>query len=210
MGRGLLIASFDFSGVPEDEFNDWYDLEHIPERQNVTGFDLCERWIGVDNNRYSIATYDLDSVKVLQGAEYKNIAYQNLSPWSKRVTGMCDRILRFEGTQIFPGNQVASTKANAILMVAINVDELVEQDFNAWYDEEHIPNLSSVPGVLSARRFKSTGGTHDYVALYHLESEGVTYSEAWSEAINTPWSSKIRPHFKDHIRLLAKRYERFV
>ena len=43
MGRGLLIASFDFSGVPEDEFNDWYDLEHIPERQNVTGFDLCER-----------------------------------------------------------------------------------------------------------------------------------------------------------------------
>ena len=84
MGRGLLIASFDFSGVPEDEFNDWYDLEHIPERQNVTGFDLCERWIGVDNNRYSIATYDLDSVKVLQGAEYKNIAYQNLSPWSKR------------------------------------------------------------------------------------------------------------------------------
>ena len=125
MGRGLLIASFDFSGVPEDEFNDWYDLEHIPERQNVTGFDLCERRIGVDNNRYSIATYDLDSVKVLQGTEYKNIAYQNLSPWSKRVTGMCDRILRFEGTQIFPGNQVASTKANAILMVAINVDELV-------------------------------------------------------------------------------------
>ena len=210
MGRGLLIASFDFSGVPEDEFNDWYDLEHIPERQNVTGFDLCERWIGVDNNRYSIATYDLDSVKVLQGSQYKNIAYQNLSPWSKRVTGMCDRILRFEGTQIFPGKQLAPTEANAILVVAINVDEVVEKDFNAWYNEEHIPNLSSVPGVLSARRFKSADGTHDYVALYHLESEGVTYSEAWSEAIDTPWSSKIRPHFRDHIRLLAKRYERRV
>jgi len=210
MGRGLLIASFDFSGVPEDEFHDWYDFEHIPERQNVTGFDLCERWIGVDNNRYSIATYDLDSVKVLQGSQYKNIAYQNLSPWSKRVTGMCDRILRFEGTQIFPGEQLAPTEANAILMVAINVDEVVEKDFNAWYNEEHIPNLSSVPGVLSARRLKSAGGTHDYVALYQLASARVTYSEAWSEAIDTPWSSKIRPHFRDHIRLLAKRYERLV
>lgn len=210
MGRGLLIASFDFSGAPEDEFHDWYDLEHIPERQNVTGFDLCERWIGVDNKCHSIATYDLESVKVLQGAEYKNIAYQNLSPWSKRVTGLCDRILRFEGTQISPGNQVAPTEAGAILMVAMNVDELVEHDFNSWYDKEHIPNLSSVGGVLSARRFKSAGGTHDYVALYHLESEDVTYSEAWSKAINTPWSSKIRPHFKDHIRLLAKRYERLV
>ena len=210
MGRGLLIASFDFAGAPEDEFNDWYDLEHIPERQNVTGFDLCERWIGVDNNRHSIATYDLDSVEVLKGVEYKNIAYENLSPWSKRVTGMCDRILRFEGTQILPGNQEAPTEANAILIVAINVDEHVEQNFNSWYDEEHIPNLSSVPGVSSARRFKSVGGTHDYVALYHLESEDITYSEAWSEAINTPWSSNIRPHFRDHVRLLAKRYERLV
>ena len=210
MGRGLLIASFDFAGAPEDEFNDWYDLEHIPERQNVTGFDLCERWIGVDNNRHSIATYDLESVEVLKGVEYKNIAYENLSPWSKRVTGMCDRILRFEGTQILPGNQEAPTEANAILIVAINVDEHVEQNFNSWYDEEHIPNLSSVPGVFSARRFKSVGGTHDYVALYHLESEDITYSEAWSEAINTPWSSNIRPHFRDHVRLLAKRYERIV
>ena len=78
------------------------------------------------------------------------------------------------------------------------------------YNEEHIPNLSSVPGVCSARRFKSAGGTHSYVALYHLESEGITSSKAWSEAINTPWSSKIRPHFKDHIRLLATRYVRRV
>ena len=210
MARGLLIASFDFSDAPEDEFNDWYDLEHIPERQNVTGFDLCERWIGVDNARQSLATYDLGSLEVLRGDEYKNIAYENLSPWSKRVTGMCSRILRFEGTQILPGNQKAPADANAILMVAINVDEGAEKDFNAWYNEEHIPNLSSVPGVCSARRFKSAGGTHSYVALYHLESEDVTSSRDWSEAINTPWSSKIRPHFKDHIRLLATRYERRV
>ena len=188
MARGLLIASFDFSDAPEDEFNDWYDLEHIPERQNVTGFDLCERWIGVDNARQSLATYDLGSLEVLRGDEYKNIAYENLSPWSKRVTGMCSRILRFEGTQILPGNQEAPADANAILMVAINVDQGVEKDFNAWYNEEHIPNLSSVPGVCSARRFKSAGGTHSYVALYHLESEGITSSKAWSEAINTPWS----------------------
>ena len=37
MARGLLIASFDFSDAPEDEFNDWYDLEHIPERKMSQG-----------------------------------------------------------------------------------------------------------------------------------------------------------------------------
>ena len=32
MAKGLLFASFDTSPAQEDEFNDWYDLEHVPER----------------------------------------------------------------------------------------------------------------------------------------------------------------------------------
>jgi hypothetical protein len=38
MAKGVLIAAMDFSNVAEDEFNDWYDTEHIPERQRVPGF----------------------------------------------------------------------------------------------------------------------------------------------------------------------------
>ena len=30
MAKGILIAAMDFSNVSEEEFNDWYDLEHIP------------------------------------------------------------------------------------------------------------------------------------------------------------------------------------
>jgi len=33
MAKGLLLAAFDFSGAHADEFHDWYDLEHIPERR---------------------------------------------------------------------------------------------------------------------------------------------------------------------------------
>jgi hypothetical protein len=46
MGRGLLVAAFDFSTAHADEFNDWYDLEQIPEREAPPGFRACERWIG--------------------------------------------------------------------------------------------------------------------------------------------------------------------
>ena len=49
MNRGLLAVGFDFTNAPADEFNDWYDLEHIPEREAVPGFGACERWISVDN-----------------------------------------------------------------------------------------------------------------------------------------------------------------
>ena len=45
MPKGLLFASFDFSTAHADEFHDWYDLEHIPERLRVPGFINAERWI---------------------------------------------------------------------------------------------------------------------------------------------------------------------
>jgi len=95
-------------------------------------------------------------------------------------------------------------------MVAINVANENENDFNSWYTEEHIPALLTVPGVLSARRYKSNEGTHRYVAIYHLTKPDVTKTDAWSTAIDTPWSSRIRPHFQDRIRILAKKYERAI
>ena len=38
MAKGVLVAAFEYSNVAEDEFNDWYDMEHIPERQRVLRF----------------------------------------------------------------------------------------------------------------------------------------------------------------------------
>jgi len=66
MANGILVPVVDFSGFAEDEFNDWYDLEHIPERQRVPGFLACQRWIGADNPKISVATYELNSVDVLK------------------------------------------------------------------------------------------------------------------------------------------------
>ncbi|MBT6431197.1 MAG: hypothetical protein HOK30_26260, partial [Rhodospirillaceae bacterium] len=107
MAKGLLLAVFNFSNLAADEFHDWYDLEHVPERQAVPGFGLCERWISEDEPNVSVATYDLDSLDVLRGDAYKSIAYDNLSVWSKRVTTTCDLLLRFEGTQMTPGDGAA-------------------------------------------------------------------------------------------------------
>ena len=211
MGRGLLVAALNFSTAHADEFHDWYDLEHIPERQTVPGFGACERWIGDEQPTLSVATYDLDSVDVLRSKAYASIAYGNLSVWSKRVTAMCKRLLRFEGTQIAPGDAAAPEGARALLLNAMNVAPEAEDDFNAWYDQEHLVALAGVPGTLAARRYRSTeasGGTHRYVAIYHLESPDVTRSTAWKAAVDTPWSARVLPHMRDRIRILTHRYVR--
>src|ERR1700721_748706 len=46
MAKGLLFASFNTSPAQEDEFNDWYDTEHVPERMRVPGFLNPQRWSG--------------------------------------------------------------------------------------------------------------------------------------------------------------------
>jgi hypothetical protein len=207
MAKGLLFASFDFSKAQADEFHDWYDLEHIPERQRVPGFLTCERWISEENPKVAVATYDLETVGVLYSPAYLAIGGDNLSVWSKRVTAICDRIMRFEGEQISPGGAVAPAEAGGLLAVSMNVDPVAEHEFNEWYDTEHVPALAAVPGVLCARRYRGTG-ERSYLALYSLTGPDVSRSDAWRKAADTPWTQRMRPHFRDFLRLNCKRYVR--
>lgn len=208
MAKGILLVALDFSNAHEDEFHDWYDLEHVPERQRVPGFGLCERWISVASPKQAVATYDLESLAVLSSEPYKAIAGENLSSWSKRMASMCTRLIRFDGEQTLPGDAGSPAGAGGLLVNAMNVSAEHEAEFNEWYDHEHIPALAAVPGVLSARRFRDLKGTHRYVALYHLQTPEVTMGAEWKNAASTPWTERLRPHFRGHIRILCRRYVR--
>jgi hypothetical protein len=207
MAKGTLIAAMNIGGAAEDEFQDWYDTEHLPERQRVPGFLVCERWIGVADRTVSCATYDLESVAVLDSPAYRAIGGENLSPWSKRVTAQVGRLLRFEGDQILPGDQLPPRGAGGLLLNAMNIAPELEAEFNEWYDKEHIPALAAVPGVLCARRFRGTGN-RKYVALYHLTTPDVVESDEWKQARQSEWTSRLQPQFRDHLRLVLRRYAR--
>ena len=212
MAKGILIAAMNIGGAAEDEFHDWYDTEHLPERQHVPGFLLCQRWIGVDDRKVSVATYDLDNSGVLQAPGYQAIGGANLSPWSKRVTSRVERLMRFEGDQILPGDQLPPDAAGGLLLNAMTVEPAAEAEFNEWYNSEHIPALAAVPGVLCARRFRATdlsrGANRRYVALYHLAAPEVQATPAWKSAADTEWTRRVRPNFRDHLRLVCKKYVR--
>jgi hypothetical protein len=205
MAKGILIAAMDFSAAPEDEFHDWYDLEHIPERLRTPGFVNADRWIGADNPKISVATYDLDNVGVLKSAPYLAIAGENSSPWTERTARFRKSLLRYEGEQLFPGEATAPREATALLAVCMNVAPEHEHEFNEWYNTEHIPALGAVPGVSCARRYRGTGGTQRYVALYHLNSPEVVRSAEWRKAADTAWTQKMRPHFRDLLRFECRR-----
>ena len=208
MATGTLIAAMNIGQAAEDEFQDWYDTEHLPERQRLPGFLVCERWLGADDRRTSVATYELTSVAVLRSPAYLAVAGENLSPWSKRITSQVHRLMRFEGEQILPGDALPPPDTGALLLNAMNIAPEREAEFNEWYDKEHIPALSAVPGVRCARRFRGSSGNRKYVALYHLTAPDVVESAEWKAARESDWTSRLKPHFRDHLRLVLRRYAR--
>jgi hypothetical protein len=205
MAKGTLIAAMHMARAAEDEFHDWYDTEHLPERKRIGGFLVCQRWIGAHDPKISVATYDLDTLAVLKSPGYLAIGGENLSPWSKRVTRQVERLMRFEGDQILPGDQLPPAEAGGLLVNAMNIAPEFEAEFNEWYDKEHIPALRAVPGVLCARRFRGTGN-RTYVALYHLATPEVQESAEWKRARESQWTSRLQPHFRDHLRLVCRKY----
>jgi hypothetical protein len=198
----------DFTAAAEDELHDWYDLEHIPERLRIPGFLNGERWLDIGEPKVSVATYDLETVEALKSPPYLAVAGDNASPWTKRTARFRRSILRYEGEQLFPGDRTAPHEAAALLLIGMNVVPEREHEFNEWYNTEHIRALGAVPGVLCARRYRGTGGTQRYVALYHLVAPEVVHSAEWRKAADTPWTLKLRPHFRDHLRLECRRYVR--
>ena len=206
MSMGALAALIDFTGVAVDEFNDWYDTEHIPERLAVPGFLSAQRWVAADGSALSFAFYDLESVEVLTSEEYQSIAGQDYSPWTRRILSKTRDFARYEAVQLSPGDLISPAKAAALWVVRMNVPEDFQDEFNRWYDEEHLPQLSTVPGVLAGRRFRAVHGPHGYFAMYHVTDPEVPQGEAWREAAETPWTHKVRKQMRDRERLLFLPY----
>ena len=104
--RGFLMVLTQPSAVMEDEFNAWYDTEHLPERMTVPGFLTGLRFaaVGGGHPRY-LAFYDVERPDVLQSDAYNAVSGANFSPWTIRITGR-QIVDRRAGKQIWPGDAV--------------------------------------------------------------------------------------------------------
>jgi hypothetical protein len=84
-------------------------------------------------------------------------------------------------------------KGRAIFMVYVDIDAKDAQEFNEWYNKEHLPELLSVPGILSASRYEAVKGGPQYLACYELESVAVMQTPAFTNRPRTSWGQKVSP-----------------
>jgi hypothetical protein len=114
MRRGLLLTLTEPPPGMEEEFNAWYDDEHLPERLGIPGFRSARRWKAAAGRAY-LATYELDSPAVLSSPEYLH-RYQNQTPWSRRCLGKCVVFKRWACEQVDPGDADPHPAARAVML----------------------------------------------------------------------------------------------
>ncbi|WP_206047370.1 DUF4286 family protein [Noviherbaspirillum denitrificans] len=87
-------------------------------------------------------------------------------------------------------------------MVMNDVVATEEQEFNHWYQREHMRERLQVPGFRSARRYRCVDDGPRYMAVYECDSVEVLQSPAYRHRLTHPtdWTRKIMPSFRNMLR----------
>jgi hypothetical protein len=143
--RGLLLTLTEPPPGMEEEFNAWYDLEHLPERLSIPGFRSARRWVAdraPGDGKY-LATYELDSLAILSSPRYLSF-FEKPTPWSKRCLESCVVFKRWACEQL--GEADPHSAARALYM--------------------SFDSTQKTPKTLQARSFRAASG--ETIVLHEL------------------------------------------
>ena len=93
-----------------------------------------------------------------------------------------------------------------MLLTSMDIDLEHEEDFNRWYDREHLEERVAIEGFIEARRYVAEDGAPKYLFLYSTETIDVLNSPAYKARLANPteWSKKTMARFKNMIRAVGR------
>ena len=200
-GRGLLMVFTDVAAEVEDEFNRWYNEEHIPERLAIPGVLNAARYMAVKGGPKYLACYELTETQAWY-ADAWQYHLNNPTEWSQRMSpGLIGRnyirnLYRLAYPEDVSEDTAAAGMAPALLVGRMSVPEDIDAQFNQVYNLQRLPLYHSIPGYIRARRFVAVEGAPKYVTVHECESPEVAESPEWDavrDVITPQWSDAISP-----------------
>jgi hypothetical protein len=164
--KGYLLVTMEPPPALLEEFNDWYDLEHVPERLRVRGFESARRFVCLAGWPRYMAFYDLGSVDVIRSPGYKAIANENFSPWTKRMLSRVHGFYRSFGEQIVC-EPTAGVAARMLLLRVSGMRQAREVELKHTVLELRDKH----PNMLGTRLLSSEQPIGDHMIL--IESSGL-------------------------------------
>jgi hypothetical protein len=206
--QGTTILFSEMTPPPgrDAAFHGWYDEEHIPLRMAVPGFVSARRYRDTGEGAQGfLAVYEMDAPGVLKSPAYGVVKNQP-SELTRDMLASVSGFTRYIGQEMAVRRRAdgdAPTALDAPLLYAVwfSVPEERCADFDAWYEQDHVPLLMECPEWLMVRRFRITDGEpqpYNRLALHYLANRSAVDSPAREKARATPWRAKLaaEPWFK--------------
>ena len=200
MADSLFCVYSNPGSMPETEYNDWYDNEHVPARLSVPGFESVARYRALDGLEPPwLATYELvpgtldtPAYKALaETASDREKSIMSRLALERRLYGLVEEHFA-AGAESADGPGLADGPAPVVMAVSMSVPAGTEDDLAAYYAQEHYPMLLAVPGWRRIRRYRLATGTGPmYLSLHEVDGQHAFEEDAYKAATSTPWRDRI-------------------
>ncbi len=199
-GHGLYLVFTDIAAEVEEEFNRWYNEEHLPELMTIPGLLNAARYQAVQGGPKYLACYELAEPEVWSSEAWQSHT-KSPTEWSQRMApsvigqNYIRNLYRLIYPDPVPEETAQADMAPALLVGRMSMPAELEERWNHAYNTERLPMCKSIPDYIRARRFEAVMGQPKYVTVHEIQSVKVSESpemRAWT-AMQTPVWSEVRP-----------------
>jgi hypothetical protein len=155
MAKALLLVTMEPPASLEEEFNDWYDTEHFPQRRGLPGFESASRWVCLEGWPRWLALYDIADTNAVETPAYQAVSGSNATPWSRRILPRTVGRARIVCRQAVPGAALGRPPAQVARLVVARYPERLGATAQAALGAR----AAELPGLLQLRAFETVPDT---------------------------------------------------
>lgn len=230
---GLLVVFMDpGASVTLSEFHEWYDTEHVPLRiERFPTFRSAVRYSVTSHTSTSSggekvpetgwgAFYTVSSNSTFSDTSYTSLRSQRSEREAELFTRLAvvdrriyrleydsdnDTSIAVERKRLGLGVQTAQDTPRYLVANSVDFQPGMQDEYNAWFEQEHVPLLAKIPGWRRSRRFTlldngitgtaAQGGEADSVprtlGLHEYDNDAPESTPEFKAALDTPWRAKL-------------------
>ena len=151
VGAGMLCTRMDIEPANVDEFNRWFDKEHMEERAAIPGFLNTRRYEALAGSPRYLNLYDAETLDALGGPAYQK-ALQNQTDWSKTVMTYFQNFHRTVGRVKV---SFGVGHGAVVGLVWVNPVDGRQDDLRQWFETQGLAGLAGIDDIVSAHLLES-------------------------------------------------------
>src|SRR3954471_15821738 len=143
LGGAVVAIWNDITAEGRDNFIEWHNREHIPERVAIPGFHRGRRYVAVDGTPEYFTLYEARDTDVLVGESYLQ-RLNNPTPWTRDATAHFRNTVRGVCAQVY---SKGTGEGVFMLTLRFDADPARAQMLKSFLVEEALPPLHGLPGI---------------------------------------------------------------